>query len=189
MGFFNTPGSKKKKKKNHLGLQRDAPAPQLMGFLLAPLCQPKVGRSPPCLPQWWLRTQQRTCLPIFQCSDLSSVRPGEATISRRSHSPGDLIRAIQTSSFPQPSPSFLSPAKLSLDREAYLLFQTLNTELQARKHRRSPDSGRTSQRSLPSPSRLSSGPDPVTLWALGGLSPVWGFLSILGLSSQAQWGL
>lgn len=159
-----------------------------MGFLLAPLCQPKVGRSPPCLPQWWLRTQQRTSLPIFQCSDLSSVRPGKATISRRSHSPRDLIRAIQ-SSFPQTSPSFHSPAKLSLGREAYLLFQTLNTELQARKHRRSPDSGRTSQGSLPSPPRISSGPDPVISWVLGGLSPVWGFLSILGLSSQVQWGL
>ena len=61
----------------HLDLQRDAPAPQLMGILLAPLSQPKVGRSPPCLPQWWLRTQQRTSLPIFH-SVLTSHLSGQA---------------------------------------------------------------------------------------------------------------
>lgn len=128
-----------------------------------------MRRSPPCLPQWWLRTARNLPSHISQCSDLSFVRPGEATIPRRSHSPGDHIRAIQSSSFPQTSPSFHSPAKLSLGREAYLLFQTLNTELQARKHRRSPDSGRTSQGSLPSPPRIGSSPDPLILWALGGL--------------------
>lgn len=61
----------------HLDLQRNA-LPHLVGILLDPLCQPRVGCSLSVSLSKWLGTQQRISLPMFQ-SVLASHWSGQAT--------------------------------------------------------------------------------------------------------------